>query len=197
MALAYVENDTFVRGMAALAHELDEFRTDMKEELIRMNGGIDPRKAAAKEGRMFWNKTSQLKSTSPTNSPPDREELGRILHTWAALITTHPDHFMDVSWLPVNKQKMIEVFKLSWLLSGDDKGRKIAEDWWHLLTRFQPGVGEMPLVIDISKDNPTVKVWRERNALVTPLLEKAIAEVEIYNREIERFKASNKKRTND
>jgi hypothetical protein len=137
---------------------------------------------------------SQLKFTSPTNGPPDREELGRILHTYAALIKAYPDHLMDVSWLPVTKQRMIEVFKLSWLLAGDDKGRKIAEDLWNLLTRFQPDVGETPLAIDISKDNPTVKEWYERNALVKPLLEKGIAEVEIYKREIERFKASNKMR---
>lgn len=99
---------------------------------------------------------------------------------------------MDVSWLPVNKQKMIEVFKSLWLLSGDDKGRKMAEDLWHLLTQFQPGVGETPIAIDISKDNPTVKEWHERKALVEPLLEKVIAENEIYEREIERFKASHK-----
>jgi hypothetical protein len=50
----------------------------------------------------------------------------------------------------------------------------------------------MPLAIEISKDNPTVREWYERKALVEPLLEKGIAENEIYEREIERFKASNK-----
>jgi hypothetical protein len=37
-----------------------------------------------------------------------------------------------------------------------------------------------------------VREWYERKALVEPLLEKGIAENEIYEREIERFKASNK-----
>jgi hypothetical protein len=52
MALANAENEEyFVRGMAALVDEINEFRTDMKQELIRINGGVDPREAAAKDSR--------------------------------------------------------------------------------------------------------------------------------------------------
>jgi hypothetical protein len=159
------------------------------------NDLIRPRKHVEALSRLQFNSQTTARRDTQREEESARTtkaNMGRILHTYAALIKAYPDHFMDVSWLPADKQKMIEVFKLSWLLADDDKGRKIAEDWWHLLTRFQPGVGEMPLVIEISKDNPTVKEWRERKALVEPLLEKGIAEDEIYEREIERFKASNK-----
>ena len=80
---------------------------------------------------------------------------------YAALLQKHPQHFMDASWLPADKPKMIESFKMLWL-EGNEAQRKTVEDWWCLLSRFQAGVGAIPITWEISKDNPIVKVWRER-----------------------------------
>ena len=66
--------------------------------------------------------------------------------------------------------------------------RKAAENWWCLLSHFQPGVGAVPIDVEISKDNPTVKEWRERKERVEKWLEIAIAEDEKYEREIELFR---------
>jgi hypothetical protein len=40
-----------------------------------------------------------------------------------------------------------------------------------LLSHFQPGVGAVPIDVEISKDNPTVKEWRERKERVEKWLE--------------------------
>ena len=55
-------------------------------------------------------------------------------------------------------------------------------------------VGSTPISYEISKDNPTVKEWYKRQERVEPLLNIATAEDEVYEREIERFKVSNKVR---
>ena len=92
---------------------------------------------------------------------------------------------------------MIEIFKISWLASNAKNNaemRKATENWWCLLSHFQPDVGAVPIDLDISKDNPTVKEWRERKERVEKWLKIAIAEDEKYEREIARFKVSNKVR---
>ena len=43
------------------------------------------------------------------------QEMTRIVSTYVALLKAHPHHVMDASWLPADKQKMIEIFKISWL----------------------------------------------------------------------------------
>ena len=116
------------------------------------------------------------------------EENMRILQTYFALLQAHPHHFMDASWLPARKQKMIELFKTLWL-AGNDEMRKKTENWWCLLSRFQPGLGGMPITFEISKGNPTAKEWREREAQVEPWLETGISEDILYESEIKRFKA--------
>ena len=116
------------------------------------------------------------------------EENMRILQTYFALLQAHPHHFMDASWLPAHKQKMIELFKILWL-AGNDEMRKKTENWWCLLSRFQPGLGGMPITFEISKGNPTAKEWREREAQVEPWLETGISEEILYESEIKRFKA--------
>jgi hypothetical protein len=152
--------DTFPKGIYSAALECTKRLIGMPLGDSRLKA-IEARNDLTRPGKQV-EALSRLKFTSQTTAPPDprREEesartikanMGRILHTYAALMKAYPDHFMDVSWLPVDKQKMIEVFKLSWSLAGDDKGREIAEDWWHLLTRFQPGVGECPSPLKFQK----------------------------------------------
>jgi len=116
------------------------------------------------------------------------EENMRILHAYAALLQAHPHHVLDASWLPADKQKMIEIFKLLLLAGPDDELRKKLENWWCLLSHFQPGVGAVLIDVEISKDNPTVKEWREREERVEKWLEIGIAEDEKYKREIDFFR---------
>lgn len=82
---------------------------------------------------------------------------------------------------------MIEIFKLS-LSAPNEEIRKSAENWWCLLSRFQSGIGGVPLSYEISKDNPTVGEWYKRQERVEKWLELATAELEMYEREIEHFK---------
>ena len=86
---------------------------------------------------------------------------------------------------------MIHLFKLHIAGGekfGDETHRDRTESYWSMLSRFQPGVGSSPIDIEISKDNPTVAVWRERAARVGKWLEIANAEAEKYEREIERLR---------
>lgn len=116
------------------------------------------------------------------------EENMRILQTYVALLQAHPHHVLDASWLPADKQKMIEIFKLLLLGGPDDELQKKLVDWWCLLSHFQPGVGAVPIDVEISKGNPTVKEWRERKERVEKWLEIGIAEDEQYESEIELFR---------
>ena len=79
-------------------------------------------------------------------------------------------------------------------MPGNNEMREEVENWWCLLSRFQAGVGSTPISYEISKDNPAVKEWYKRQERVEPLLNIATTEDEIYEREIERFKVSNKMR---
>jgi hypothetical protein len=140
----------------------------------------------------------RLHKPQPSEAPPERpgeteqetaENITRLVHTYVALLQAHPHHIIDASRLPADKQMMIEIFKLS-LLAPNEEIRKSAENWWCLLSRFQPGVGAVPIDFEISKDDPTVKEWRERRERVEKWVEMAAAEDEKYEREIERFKIS-------
>jgi hypothetical protein len=72
-------------------------------------------------------------------------------------------------------------------MRDNNEMREAAENWWRLLSHFQPGAGPMPIDVEISKGNPTVKQWRERKERVEKWLEVAIAENEEYERQIGLF----------
>jgi hypothetical protein len=141
----------------------------------------------------------ELSATRGKDTPPllpEREgtraqvyadEATRLVVTYATLLQAHPCHFMDASWLPADKQKMIEIFKKLWL-GGDEEQRKKVENWWCLLARFQAGVGANSITYEIPNDI-TVKEWRERVEQVERWGELVTAEDQSYEREIERFKA--------
>ncbi len=136
-------------------------------------------------GWLRQNKPTQVSAEKMTN------EMARILNTYVALLKAHPHHVIDASWLPADKPKMIEIIKTSWLaahLRDNDEMRKAAENWWCLLSHFQSGVGAVPIDVEISKDNPTVKEWRERKERLEKWLEIATADDEKYEREIELFR---------
>ncbi len=114
----------------------------------------------------------------------------RILRTYFALLQAHPHQIMGASWLPADKQKMTEIFKLLLLAGPDNELGKKLEDRWCLLSHFQPVLVQCSSTLRC----PTTKEWRERKERVEKWLEIAIAEDEKYEREIERFKVSNKTR---
>jgi hypothetical protein len=72
---------------------------------------------------------------------------------------------------------------------GGRQGPKDCRGVVVLVDEFQTGVGGMPITFEISKDNPTVKEWLERKDRVERWLKIGIAENEMYEREIQRFKA--------
>ncbi len=146
--------------------------------------------AAAVSRTLDKNRSQSSEATNQRREKPEQEpaeNVMRLVHTYVALLQAHPHHIMDASWLPADKRTMIEIFKLS-LSASNEEIRKSAENWWGLLSHFQPGVGAVPIDIEISKDNPTVKEWRERKGRVEKWLEIAVAEDEKYDREIEFFR---------
>ncbi len=96
---------------------------------------------------------------------------------------------------PADKERLIEIFKILWLAADVqdlNEMRETTENYWCQLSLFQPGVGGVPISFDISKDNPTVKEWRERKERVEKWLELANAEHEKYESEIEHFQQHRK-----
>lgn len=135
-----------------------------------------------------WLKKNKPRPVSPEHMT---QEMTGIVSAYVALLKAYPHHVVDASWLPADKLNMIDVFKISWLAGNvrdNDEMRKAAENWWCLLSHFQPGVGAVPIDVEISKDNPTVKEWLERKERVEKWIKIAIAEAEIYEREVAFFR---------
>jgi hypothetical protein len=134
-----------------------------------------------------WLRKNKPKQVSPEQMS---EEMTRIMNTYIALLKAHPRHVLEASWLPADKERMIEIFKILWLAADVqdlNEMREATENYWCQLSLFQPGVGGVPISFDISKDNPTVKEWRERKERVEKWLEFASAEREKHESEIEHF----------
>lgn len=136
-----------------------------------------------------------LRKTTPKKLSPNQtsEDVTRIMNTYIALLKAHPHHVLEESWLPVNKNRMIEIFKLLWSganMQGRKEMREVTEDYWCRLSLFQLGVGGVPISFDIKEDNPSVKEWRERKGRVEKWLELAAAERDNYESDIKRFAKS-------
>ena len=131
------------------------------------------------------------KTAKQATSEPFADSASRAISVYGSILNSYPHHIIDASWLPAQKESMIQIFKL--LIAGGQKfenqnHRDRTESYWSMLSRFQPGVGSLPIDVEISRDNPTVAVWRERAARVEKWLEIANAEAEKYEREIERLR---------
>jgi hypothetical protein len=133
-----------------------------------------------------------LKKTTNKQVPPETfaNESTSILGIYTSILHSYPHHLIDESWLPANKETMARLFRL--ILTSEEQypneaHRERTEAYWRALSLFQPGVGSVPIDTEISKDNPTVAVWRERAARAEVWLDIAIAEGERYEREIERL----------
>ncbi len=136
-----------------------------------------------------------LRKNTPKKISPEQmsEEMTRIMNTYIALLKAHPHHVLEESWLPADKKRMIEIFKILWLganVQDLKEMREVTEDYWCGLSLFQLGVGGVPISFDISKDNPTVKEWYERKERVEKWLKLATAEREKYESDIEHFAKS-------
>lgn len=140
----------------------------------------------------LWRKKTTNKQT-PETLP---EQVTRMIGVYSSILNTYPNHVIDASWLPTNKETMAQLFKTiitSGAHYGNEEHRKTTEGYWRLLSHFQPGVGSVPIDTEISKDNPTVAVWEERAQRLLGLLETAIAEGERYEREIEQLRQQHRR----
>ena len=54
---------------------------------------------------------------------------------------------IDTSWLPADKQRMVEILKFAWTRAKDDMARARLEKDWMFLSQFQYGVGETPIQV--------------------------------------------------
>jgi len=109
------------------------------------------------------------------NTPP-------ILKEYAKLHAKFPGCVIDISRLPADKQRMVEVLKFAWLKAKDDKVRARLEKDWLFLSQFQNGVGDTP-----------IRVLPKRSAKIPPRqlerwLKMISAESEFLARECAHFK---------
>ncbi len=119
------------------------------------------------------------------------DNITRVVSIYGSILNSYPHHIIDTTWLPASKDNMVHIFKLMITAGeryGDEAKRGTTENYWYMLSRFQAGVGGVPIDFEISKDNPTVAVWRERAARVEKWLEIASAEAGKYEREIEELR---------
>jgi hypothetical protein len=118
----------------------------------------------------------------------------RILREYATLHEDFPGCVIDSSWLPADKQKMIDVLKLTWLQAKSDHARNWVETGWQFLSWFQDGVGQTPIrVLSKTPQNIPARQLVEYMEDQDRWLKLVFAEREVLAREIERFKAAHSK----
>src|SRR5215475_8497873 len=133
-----------------------------------------------------------LKRTRRKRLPADRlrAAVPEILSAYAALNTKHPNAMMDASWLPVDKEQMVEVFKIAWLRAKTTEARNSIERCWLFLPFFQVGVGGSPIDMRIPTDASPRETISAIDRL-TPWEDLAAAEFRIRRREIHEFRKAN------
>jgi hypothetical protein len=75
------------------------------------------------------------------------KQTPQILKEYAKLHAKFPRCVIDISWLPADKQRIVEVIKFAWLTAKDDKTRARLEGDWMFLSQFQYGVGATPVLV--------------------------------------------------
>ena len=68
-----------------------------------------------------------------------------ILSRYRELLEKHSTAYMDETWLPVSKAEMKTVFKIAWKSAKDDDRREVIKICWTLLSKFQKGIGKIPI----------------------------------------------------
>src|SRR5262245_36680430 len=133
-----------------------------------------------------------LKRTRRKRMPADRLQAAvpEILSAYAALNTKYPSTMMDASWLPVDKEQMVEVFRIAWLRAKTAEARNSIERGWLFLPFFQVGVGESPIDLRIPSDGSPGEIIAAIDRL-TPWEDLTSAELQVRRREIAEFRKAN------
>jgi hypothetical protein len=119
-----------------------------------------------------------------------RAAVPEILSAYAALNTKHPSAMIDASWLPVDKEQMVEVFKIAWLRAKTAEARNSIERGWLFLPFFQAGVGGTPIDMRIPTDASPNEIVAAIHRL-TPWEDLTVAEFQVRRREIHEFRKAN------
>jgi hypothetical protein len=86
------------------------------------------------------------------------KQTPQILKEYAKLNAKFHRCVIDISWLPADKQRIVEAIKFAWLTAKDDKTRARLERLWMFLSQFQYGVGAMPIRV-FSRGSVKILRW--------------------------------------
>ena len=79
-------------------------------------------------------------------------EVHVILSRYRELLEKHSTAYMDETWLPVSKAEMKTVLKVAWKSAKDDDRREWVKIGWTLLSKFQKGIGKIPVDCSIPQN---------------------------------------------
>jgi hypothetical protein len=68
-----------------------------------------------------------------------------ILSRYSQLLEKHPTAYMDETWLPVSKAEMKNILKVALMSAKNDDRREVIKICWTLLSKFQKGIGKIPI----------------------------------------------------
>jgi hypothetical protein len=68
-----------------------------------------------------------------------------ILSRYSQLLEKHPTAYMDETWLPVSKAELKTILKVALMSAKDDDRREVIKICWTLLSKFQNGIGKIPI----------------------------------------------------
>ena len=145
----------------------DELPPEIRAVFDRMiTGKSAPTKAEVVAAKRNLLNTAQSHETKRTNaitlSPTEAIlKLGE-------LIERYPNAVLDVSMLPLPKDKMKLAIKAAWMLEKNTKSREALEVGYSFLGYFQDGIGSAPLknpTVELppSKDPKAIKEWLASN----------------------------------
>ncbi len=72
-------------------------------------------------------------------------DVSVIMSRYRELLEKHSTAYMDETWLPVSKAEMKTVLKIAWKSAKDDDRREVIKICWTLLSKFQKGIGKIPI----------------------------------------------------
>jgi hypothetical protein len=98
-----------------------------------------------------------------------------ILSRYSELLEKHPTAYMDETWLPVSKAEMKTILKVALMSAKDDDRREVIKICWTLLSKFQQGIGNIPIDCTV----PGNSSYEEGDRIMEPYLQIAkIAQAE-------------------
>jgi hypothetical protein len=113
------------------------------------------------------------------------KQSAQILKEYAKLNAKFPRSVIDISCLPAEKQRIVEVIKFGWLTAKDDKTRARLERYWMFLSQFQYGVGAPPIQV-FSRGSAKISRWPSKEQ--ERWLRMVSTESKFLARECEQFK---------